>query len=183
MTDPILYTIEILNKVIAAAIFFFALTDPAFSMNYCDSEKAINQNLYKLIDDVIKNHPDSVVAMQEIIGVKLNLVSEDIFRRYEARSVYIRSMPIDLVDYREPPSDGTDGSGPFLQFKFGKGCATKRKIYHRFKKLEFVGVPFDNNTDDQIYYSQAMPWGKIGFGFFSKSPNYLRSLTFQFRLR
>jgi hypothetical protein len=166
---------------ITLAIGAIMLTLPAFGKPSQLAGEPMYAALYGLIGRVGAHPPDSPKAAEELMGIRLELTSENVFRRYEVRGVHINGLPVDLVDYRDS-QDRAATSGPFLGLTFVNSCMSRNEILSHFNDLKLLKVPDGHSSDEQIEYSQVTNWGQLGFGFSEMPPNCLRGLTFLFKL-
>lgn len=103
--------------------------------------------------------------------------SNDSFAFYEAKGVKSGAYTVG-VDLRTPVPGGDATGGALLVLNLSGPCVTRADLEPRFGPLTLTEVPRGESLDEEAHWSRRERWGKLSFGFSSRSPNCLSSVVF-----
>jgi hypothetical protein len=140
-----------------------------------------NSDIYALVNSLVASPPLGRDVVERALGIKMSLVSEGTFNDYSAHGVDLGRETLELVDFREPSTNGGAKRGPMLALKLGDSCVARSEVLARYEGLVIADVPRDRSANEQTYYARQEPWGTLSFGFQVRSPDCLKTVVFSLR--
>ena len=139
---------------------------PSSSTNNHINPDKLYAELARLVDEASDRPPRNYKEAELLLGVRMHLVNEQVFRFYEAHNTHVFGISVESIDYREPPLVGAE-AGPYLQINFASNCMSRHKVIALHPAAKFIGTFREGrqNTDDGFAYAENTTWGRRIFVF------------------